>query len=681
MSRRRIALFLAAVMVMASLAQAGLVSSPKAPMYTPIIGGASEPYGPVGPAQDAPYAHSRQGLDDPVGELYQAGTTWYDYQHNGTAGHTVYTDNNGLVQVVWMNGLNEQFNPRHVYWNIWDPATQQFATASGAQINASARGGYIALTGHPEGWVFPAWHEVTATDPHASAGIDFLPGSGAFTTTQPTYCEALQLIWPKIAQSGSTADGKLHMVTTESATGGQRIYYSRGTPTYDDFDQGVEIAWDDLPGMCGQYLLLSTVQTIAPDVAASKISNRVAIAWAEPRPQQDGSTNQIDNDLYLLISEDGGENWAAPINVTNFPTPDWECPSGDSLVCNGDTLRLYTDCNVMFDEADNIHVAFTTRTYYGVVAYLDGESNPGPVSWIDQSGVWHWSEATEEFSPVANAYYFATVGGGQLVDVGAWQLNAQRPCLAQDPETGYLYCSYMQYDTNAYSDAFFCMGEAMVSVSCNGGRTWSVGTDVTNTVPGGSPVAPPGSLSERDITIHNRIMDGYIHMAYVLDHDAGGIPQNEGVATLNEVYYQRIPVDQIPLRPLVNPFWPALHNDSTGFPGYVVPLDTTGNNLCGLAVNDDRPALRPGSFALYQNYPNPFNPNTKIQFDLSKDAVVSLKVYNVMGQEVASLFSAKKLSAGVQSVDFNGDNLTSGVYMYRLDVDGTSVTKKMVLMK
>jgi hypothetical protein len=269
---------------------------------------------------------------------------------------------------------------------------------------------------------------------------------------------------------------------------------------------------------------------------------------------------------------------------------------------------------------------------------------------------------------------------------GAWQLNAHRPNMAQDPITGYLYCSYQYYDSNSYSDAFFPMGDAYVSVSCNGGRTWSVGTNVTDTNPPGSPIAPPGSMSERDITMNEQVTydngQGYLHMSYVLDHDAGAVIQTppEGIATLNPVIYQRIPIDQIPLRPLVNPYWPALHIDSTGFPGLLIPLDTAAG-LCGTGVNDDRPALRPGSFALYQNYPNPFNPSTKIQFDLSKDAVVNLSVFNVMGQEVASLYADRKLSAGVQTVEFNGDNLTSGVYMYRLDVDGMSVTKKMVLMK
>ncbi|MCB9357689.1 MAG: lamin tail domain-containing protein [Calditrichaeota bacterium] len=85
-------------------------------------------------------------------------------------------------------------------------------------------------------------------------------------------------------------------------------------------------------------------------------------------------------------------------------------------------------------------------------------------------------------------------------------------------------------------------------------------------------------------------------------------------------------------------------------------------------------------FALHQNYPNPFNPTTSIRFDLAEAADVTLKVFNVAGQEVASLVSGN-LVAGAHTVNFDGANLTSGVYLYRLTTGEFTQTQKMMLLK
>ena len=88
----------------------------------------------------------------------------------------------------------------------------------------------------------------------------------------------------------------------------------------------------------------------------------------------------------------------------------------------------------------------------------------------------------------------------------------------------------------------------------------------------------------------------------------------------------------------------------------------------------------PQVFALNQNYPNPFNPTTQISYSIPKESYISLKVYNLMGQEVATLVSGNQ-TAGKYTVPFDASRLSSGVYMYRLQA-GTSVeVKRMILMK
>jgi len=95
--------------------------------------------------------------------------------------------------------------------------------------------------------------------------------------------------------------------------------------------------------------------------------------------------------------------------------------------------------------------------------------------------------------------------------------------------------------------------------------------------------------------------------------------------------------------------------------------------------------LAPAVFALDQNYPNPFNPSTIINFRLAADSKVILKVFDVLGQEVATLINADFV-AGSHNVEFNAANINSGVYFYRIDatgIDGTNFTrvKKMILTK
>ncbi len=88
----------------------------------------------------------------------------------------------------------------------------------------------------------------------------------------------------------------------------------------------------------------------------------------------------------------------------------------------------------------------------------------------------------------------------------------------------------------------------------------------------------------------------------------------------------------------------------------------------------------PKYYTLMQNYPNPFNPTTVIEFTIPNKEFVTLKVYNILGQEVAKLVNGVK-SAGVYKVSFDASDLTSGMYIYKIEAGNYSDTKKMLLMK
>jgi len=103
---------------------------------------------------------------------------------------------------------------------------------------------------------------------------------------------------------------------------------------------------------------------------------------------------------------------------------------------------------------------------------------------------------------------------------------------------------------------------------------------------------------------------------------------------------------------------------------------TSSNSIT--AVEDN--AVVPTEFKLAQNYPNPFNPTTTIEFAVPKAGVYSLKVYNVLGEEVANLVD-NQLSVGQHKVNFDASRLASGMYIYRLSGSNVNISKKMILMK
>ena len=85
-------------------------------------------------------------------------------------------------------------------------------------------------------------------------------------------------------------------------------------------------------------------------------------------------------------------------------------------------------------------------------------------------------------------------------------------------------------------------------------------------------------------------------------------------------------------------------------------------------------------YKLYPNYPNPFNPSTTIHFELPKESHVTMKVYNMLGQEVLVVLDEEKV-AGRYDVRIDGSNLSSGVYFYSLHVGAFTETKKLLLLK
>ena len=115
----------------------------------------------------------------------------------------------------------------------------------------------------------------------------------------------------------------------------------------------------------------------------------------------------------------------------------------------------------------------------------------------------------------------------------------------------------------------------------------------------------------------------------------------------------------------------------SGYNGTMVKTTNGGGNFVSIEpVSIDFPK----QFHLYQNYPNPFNPVTKISFDIPGNSFVNLRIFDMMGKEVATLVN-KQLQSGNYESEWNAAGVPSGTYFYKLTVNEYSVTMKMILIK
>ncbi|MFA5404422.1 MAG: T9SS type A sorting domain-containing protein [Ignavibacteria bacterium] len=108
-------------------------------------------------------------------------------------------------------------------------------------------------------------------------------------------------------------------------------------------------------------------------------------------------------------------------------------------------------------------------------------------------------------------------------------------------------------------------------------------------------------------------------------------------------------------------------------------VETARWTLQAVGINNISSEI-PDKYALHQNYPNPFNPNTNIKFDLINQGFVTLKIYDILGKEVATLVN-EVLNPGFYSVSFSNNRISSGIYFYKISTDNFTEIKKMLLIK
>lgn len=113
----------------------------------------------------------------------------------------------------------------------------------------------------------------------------------------------------------------------------------------------------------------------------------------------------------------------------------------------------------------------------------------------------------------------------------------------------------------------------------------------------------------------------------------------------------------------------------------IAGMNNENPSLTELNVDKENIKNNPIEFRLFENYPNPFNPTTTIRFNIPMTTNVSIKVYDIRGQEITTLVNQRYFEVGSYTVNFDASNLSSGIYLYRIIAGSYQSVKKMMLLK
>ena len=598
------------------------------------------------------------------------GTTWsagirvnQDPLNNGKIQFfpCIRVDEGGGVNIVYYDDRNTSSDSSEVYvsrstdgGNTWTDilvSDHRFKPKPISGLAGGYQGDYIGITsGNNKVWpywcsdasgIYQAW--ITSVDlgtpsTHDYAVGPFIDFPSQFTINTTYHIKA------KVTNLGTSPETNVRVRFKINGVGG--MYYDISLPA--GGADTVDFTW--IPTTVGSYNLavfseLGTDQNRANDTVKATVNVTNIIHDYSVGPFIDFPEIFIKNNSYHIK--------AKVTNLGNFP----ETNVRVSFKING-VGGMYYNISLPAGGADTVDFTWVPNTAgdfnLAIFSALAGDVNRandtvkanvrvysapavtifcddfsgGPTNWTitNNGGTCVWQTFS---TPYPNAYTLPPASTGAVFSADADECGSGTTLLSTATIIENVDCSlkenvYLEFDNDW--NAIDAQDSAIVEVSYNGGSTWSAlvawgGTDVRNS------------------------------------HETYALPGAEDNPTVR-VRFRSI-------QPGWDWWWTVDNVCIKGFP------------MTGLTQNSGQ---IPTEYDLLQNYPNPFNPTTQIKFDIPKQGFVSLKVYDVLGKEVANLVNEVK-AAGSYAVEFNGANLSSGIYYYRIESGSFVNVKKMVLIK
>ena len=538
--------------------------------------------------ENAIYAPSRPQTVTSPGII--VGMTQYDYQSNGSTGNRCAVGSDGGVHFTWMNGINYP-SQRGVYYNYVDAQGTWLGPVAVSQVNGA---GYPQIAVMSDNRAAIAYHSTqdTSIENYVMLAIDNFAGFGIFQYFDVPELLTIRCFWPYLSIDRNDV---IHIVSAENppnAGDEQALSYTNSV------DAGS--TWTAI-------VAVDTLMTLSQNIVSSPVSNKSAIVYAHPMTYD----TQWQNDIYYIESQDGLTwDWRfGKINVTGYGAPD--------------SLYAYTDLDAIYDYNDNLHIIWNAQ-------------------WVADAGVYyktflfHFDRDSGVIGEMDSTYDTWPAG----CSFGVWNRPVCKMSMATCQSVAGMAAVYTKFDSSDCSAGGYANGEIYMQYSSDAGATWDTAVNLTNSP---TPGCLPGSCESDHWASAANIIYEDIHIMYVEDKDAGGIPQTEGAVTDNFMRYLAVE-----------------------------------GQWCPTGIEEDGNV--PVTFSLSQNYPNPFNAGTSIAFELGDDMSVELSVYDITGAKVAVLAKGI-LEAGRHSIEWHANKFASGIYYYSLKTDTERYTRKMTLLK
>jgi hypothetical protein len=362
-------------------------------------------------------------------------------------------------------------------------------------------------------------------------------------------------------------------------------------------------------------------------IGASASGGHMTIAYCYINEPGNGGDNY--RSVRVQNSTDNGTTWSAPVK--------WAFSSASPNVLGGDSCQTYWHEDLAYKPGTTTpYLVFSTYPYVWAngTTQIAIEENKGWKIMIQSPAI---NGGTEPVT-VADWHNIEILNNVALYNqIFDFQVNSallSHPSIgfSSDGSTIWVAYSVIQPDTCTGYASVFNYFDVYVQKSTDGGLTWSTPQNVSNT---------PTEDEMYPVVAENNNNNNYPYLVYQWNAIPGchAFTDLQTVGVVYEV-----------------------------FKSTIIGVKNISNEI-------------PAAFSLKQNFPNPFNPATKIRFDIARTSNITLKVYNVSGQEVATILNNENVTPGTKEVEFNGANLASGVYFYTLAAGDFRETKKMILVK